>query len=182
MQCKACLNGTPCQNEAEERSYCSLHYTQERALYHFYKANEHEFEALKSSMQYHERQHQTLATAHRYLSLAICARVLHSEWFFTNDICLGHQERIRILEGDRGLAEYTILTTGYNLRVPKQHDKKIMTELMNATQTFGVDEAIGMEMGDLISELPAIEILSEDEPGTVSLASYMERLKASVEW
>ncbi|KAI1205128.1 uncharacterized protein F4807DRAFT_464948 [Annulohypoxylon truncatum] len=182
MQCKANLNRIPCHNSAESNSYCPLHYMQERALYHFYKENEHEFEALQRSQKYRERQHKYLATAHRYLSLAICGRILHSKWFFPNDLCLGHWERTMILRSQRREVEYAVLTTGHSIRVQEYHDREIMNELMNATQIFGMDEAVGIKIKDLINKLPAIEISPESELGTVSLESYMESVKAPTEW
>lgn len=56
--------------------------------------------------------------------------------------------------------------SGFNVRF-HNGDRQITARLINALYVFSIDDAIDIKLGDLVGEMPTMQILS-DEPVTVS--------------
>lgn len=119
--------------------YCNKHRFQERALYYFYKLVERKCEWY----QYKELESDDiskLAEAHYLLSVAIGARQVHTDQYFRDDHCEGHELRVRWLKSDRNKIEESILRADYGIIGQQEVTQGIREILLEAVEK--VDEEL----------------------------------------
>ncbi|KAI0847383.1 glycoside hydrolase family 3 protein [Daldinia vernicosa] len=162
-------NGVQCSLPRYHSCYCNKHHLEERSLYHFYKFVEREWEWY----QHKELEHNDinkLTWAHYLLSIAICARRVHTSRYFREDRCEGHEQRVLWLLSDRNEIEESILLADYGIIGQQEATKGIRRVLLEAVEN--IDEELGKtEFQRLLTEFPAIQIVPEDTPGARTKAT-----------
>ena len=93
-------------------SYCYEHHRQERGLYRYYKAHEWEYEqSWKLSRRFDGEDE--LANTYYHLNIAMCARELHSDWFYHGASDISHEAHIKGLTYNLSDLEREIWNRGH---------------------------------------------------------------------
>ncbi|KAK6950655.1 hypothetical protein Daesc_007179 [Daldinia eschscholtzii] len=111
-----------------------------------------------------------LSQAHHLLSIAIAARQVHTNRYFRDDHCEGHQMRVYWLQSERSDIERSILLAGFGILGEREAAQGIKKSLIETLEKV-TEELPECEFHTLIEDLPAIEIVPEDTPGARTQAT-----------
>ncbi|RYP20715.1 hypothetical protein DL765_002665 [Monosporascus sp. GIB2] len=157
--------------KADKYGYCSEHFKQERGLYHYYKAHEQMYYQYR-----YDDSIEALQQGHQHITIAIQARLLHTDWFFHDSICYSHDYHDFGLMYDQGFLQRGIYDSGMGY-IGADINKRTRACLEEAVLGVGSnwqEENICGQYGDM----PAIQIVSPDTPG----ARYVPRRPELVKW
>ncbi|OTB09973.1 glycoside hydrolase family 3 protein [Daldinia sp. EC12] len=169
MSCKAYEGDVQCTSPKGNTSYCKKHRCQERALYYYYKQTEREWERCGGTG-FNSEDMGKLSRAHQLLSIAIAARQVHTNRYFRDDHCEGHQMRVYWLQSERSDIERSILLAGFGILGEREAAQGIKNSLIETLEKV-TEELPECEFYTLIEDLPAIEIVPEDTPGARTQAT-----------
>ncbi|KAK7739830.1 hypothetical protein SLS62_011180 [Diatrype stigma] len=140
---------------------CPEHHRQERALYFYYKEHEACYEFAKQGAETGEQ----LARAHKHLTITICARLLHTEWFFDNDADPGHEHWYKGLVYDRLCLHGSIFDLDLAF-INDNVEEEIISRLKEEVPKAGPDWPKQENRSELFGPMPSIKITEVGTPGS----------------
>ncbi|KAI1370670.1 hypothetical protein F4677DRAFT_451180 [Hypoxylon crocopeplum] len=162
----------------ESTPYCYPHYIEESCLRFYYKGHDSDFLHMKNTMgvMEHKEYHDDLVIAHQHASLAICARRLHGELFWSNDLDDGHLYRIQHIKGERGELKEHINSIGLGYFEDDDLHGRIRGELLAALAKLDLKEPKGevkqekQSLDNLVNlmNIPELQIFSKNEDDIIT--------------